>query len=226
MIMTDTFDIAPAAEKLFDKHGNLKPPWSGPFPHPLKEKLDGAFDESNFTIYRYRVFPEQYDEDGEPVGIWNLFGYITGRDGYGEYDRRESLLKLFCSYLLPEKTSQQSYLHGFGKPVSRKRYERIRSFINSQIKQKKYNPIMKLAVEDWKSDIEWLNRYLSRLLVKGDFELCPNQDDPSIPLIDLKLPEPLKLKVPDVDLNVVLFASPEQEREMTEEEMMKIIATL
>ena len=85
---------------------------------------------------------------------------------------------------------------------------------------------MKLAVEHWKSDLEWLNRYLSRLLVKGDFELCPNQDDSSIPLIDLKLPEPLKLKVPDVDLNVVLFASPERNREYTKEEMMEFIATL
>ena len=176
---------------LFDENGNLKKFRFVNAHQHLMGLLDSQFDEDNYSLFRYKIYSEQKDENGDSVGIWNQFGYKVGLNGRRAYFRRTALMELFCSYLVPENDSQKSILHGFGKPVSRKRYERIRSFINSQIKQKKYNPRMKLAVEDWKSDLEWLNRYLSRLLVKGDFELCPNQDDSSIPLIELKLPEPV-----------------------------------
>jgi len=209
---------------LFDENGNLKKFRFVSAHQHLMGLLDSQFDEDNYSLFRYKIYSEQKDENGDSVGIWNQFGYKVGWNGAGAYFRRTALMELFCSYLVPENDSQKSILHGFGKPVSRKRYDRIESFIRSQINQKKHNTRMKKAVRNWESDLNWLNNHLQVLLQRGHFELCENQDDPNVPLVERKFLEEKEIEKG----TVIRFVDdpPTTSSKLSKEEIDYIISTL
>lgn len=137
---------------LFDENGNLI--------LPDKSWMEKKY-EHPVGLKSIHIPPWVVRSGGQSdSGLWVHMGYEAGKDGPGSNQRRRNLISIYEAELRVEDPSNQNYVDSFGGSGSDKRYKRILSYLTKQILSKQYDERMTKPVSKWKSDMDWLKKYV------------------------------------------------------------------
>ena len=117
--------------------------------------LDQRMDElSKAGIYLGR--PE--------IGVMRFFGYQVGLvNGKKENFRRQVIIRVITGNI--PSFADKKYIARWGEPCSLKRVQAVKAFLKNKI----YSPQHKnheRAIQEWKDDLEWLEREYDNILAK------------------------------------------------------------
>jgi hypothetical protein len=134
-------------------------------PNPIVQRIaKGRLNEIKYrelSESKTRKSPEiQNVVDSSKSGLLSDLGYRVGNNGIPKKERRDILREAFYQTILKEAR--------WGPAGSRKRFEKLRSWLNFRISSNDGKFEMTNAVNDWREDLKWIESEFSKEVFPGN----------------------------------------------------------